>query len=186
MIMSRLRWVLLVVLLVVTVAACSDLAPAETPEQLDNTPGPPVLVDETVVENEVFRVEYPGGWRAVTSPTFSQPWVVFTPPEEDAVIVVAVNGEDTEVTPENAEGELRRDSWEVLLPGGWTITAVMRSPEGERRDVLLPVFDDVAASISAPQTIPTRPFPSETPRPSNTPRPTPTPTPFAAPTGRSL
>lgn len=94
-------WIILLVFL----AGCGSIAPAKLPAQLDNTPGPSVVLSDNVYQSTAFNVRYPDGWQVVTSPADRPVWVVFT--DDTAVIVIATRAEDTQITLADAQREER-------------------------------------------------------------------------------
>jgi len=55
---------------IMLLAACT---PAQPPPSLSATPGAAVVVTRDTYRNDLFSVEYPSGWRVVTSPAGAPP-----------------------------------------------------------------------------------------------------------------
>lgn len=135
--MSAQRWWVVGLVL----SACTALAPAQTPPQLDNTPGPPVVVTWNTYAAPEFSTFYPAGWTVITSPATSQRWVVFISPDEQAVMVLALNRDDTQVTPPvQGDSAPRRAERTVVLSGGQTLHAALIAPP-ENWDSLWQLFE---------------------------------------------
>jgi hypothetical protein len=142
------RWVLIACVTIV-LSACATLAPANTPPHLDYTPGPPVVITDQTYDAGPFSVRYPRGWRVITAAAFSTPWVAFTTPDETALIVLALDAQDTEVTPANTpEDELRRLDQDLMLNANQPLYAALIAPQSEW-DTYAPIFDRVTASVAA-------------------------------------
>jgi hypothetical protein len=138
----------LIVCVMMVLSACAALAPANTPPHLDYTPGPPVVITDQTYDAGPFSVRYPRGWRVITAAAFSTPWVVFTTPDETALIVLALDERDTEVAPANTPvDELRRQDQIVLLNPNQPLYAALIAPQNEW-DTYTPIFDRVTASVT--------------------------------------
>lgn len=128
---------IILLLVVLLIGACGSIVPATTPPQLDDTPGPPVVVTWDTYTAVEFSVQYPPDWTVVTSPAFSPTWVVFTSPDQQAVIVLALNPDDTQVTPPvAAESPLQREEVTVTLADETMLTAALIAPSGEWEGLL--------------------------------------------------
>ena len=131
-------------------SACGALAPAHPPPHLVYTPGPPVVVGDSVYEGGAFAVRYPRGWRVITAAAFSTPWVVFTTSDETALIVLALDPQDTQVVPANTPpDDLRRLERIIALENDSSLLAVLIAPRQQWND-FLPVFNHMVASVVAP------------------------------------
>ena len=140
------RSTFLIGVLVIVIAACGRLAPADLPPQLEYTPGPFVIVTDQTYDAGVFTVRYPLGWQVITPATFNTPWVVFQSPDETAVIVLALDVDDTQVTPENIEqAELQRETTQIVLDED-TVFVVLVAPRAEWGDNLA-LFETVSNSV---------------------------------------
>jgi len=135
----------LALMLLIGVTACGRIAPATPPAQLSHTPGPPVTIADGTYTSIAFTVDYPGGWRVVTSPAFSLPWTVFASPADDAVIVVAVDPDDTDVTPANAIDPITRLEDTITLPENTITVALITS--NTQIETFRPIFEAVVASM---------------------------------------
>lgn len=134
-------------LIILCAAACGPIVPATTPPQLNHTPGAPVIVTWDTYTASEFSAHYPSGWTVITSPAFSTTWVVFTSPDEQAVIVLALDPNDTQVMPpQESDRSLQRESVEIPLNDGRTLTAVLAAPS-DKGQVFRPVFEQMIASV---------------------------------------
>lgn len=77
--------------------ACSPLAPATTPAQLQHTPGPFFSITETRFDAGLFRLEFPPSWRVVHLSPATAPLVrvVFVSPDQSTVSISQVHAADT-------------------------------------------------------------------------------------------
>jgi hypothetical protein len=119
------------------------------------------MVTETEYHGELFQARYPPGWQVVTSAAFSDLWVIFVSPDETAVIVLATDPEDTEITPPGAPVQIRRVE-EIIELGntsdrdpdeglhGPELIAVLVAPQ-ETWEAHYAAFHRVLASIEAAQ-----------------------------------
>ena len=130
-------------------AACGQLAPAVVPAQLSQTPGPPITVSNGVYHSTGFEVKMPVGWQIISSPAYSQPWVVFLSPEEDAVIVVAQDETDTNVVPPIVDGGLETILSQVELRNSTVIFAALATSQ-ERASFYTPLYQLLQESITTP------------------------------------
>lgn len=137
---------LYVVVIGFVLGACGAIAPATVPEQLEYTPGPPVVITDVTYENVLFRVAYPSAWRTVTSPANAAPWVVFASPQDDAVIVIAADEADTHVPPANVEGSLVREE-RSITQGDSSVLAVLIASEAQI-DTFMPLFEQIVSSVT--------------------------------------
>jgi hypothetical protein len=133
---------------ILLLAGCGQLVPAITPAQLSYTPGPPVVITDDTYESSLFRLRYPRGWRAITSAAFSEPWVVFASPDEKALIVVAVNPDDTQISPGAASenDELQRAERTIPLEDNSHLTAALVAPR-DSWDSHIAAFERVVESV---------------------------------------
>lgn len=137
---ASLRYVFLLSCLLL--AAC---IPAKVPDNLDDTPGPPVVVTERVYESSQFSARYPQGWRVVTSEARTPPAVIFVAPDEVSTIRLMVGPlDDINLSEPDLQTEVRG----LTLPGGLEMTAILSAPP-DQWAALLPVFERVLASLKA-------------------------------------
>lgn len=101
-------WHVAGLVLVLLLAGCGSLVPAQVPPQLTHTPGPPVIVTDNEVRTVAFRAQYPRGWQVVTGPAFADPWMIFLNPDQTALIVLALDPADTDVSPPAAGDDVCR------------------------------------------------------------------------------
>ncbi|MEO8608265.1 MAG: hypothetical protein ABI690_10305 [Chloroflexota bacterium] len=123
-------------------AAC---IPAKVPSNLDDTPGPAVVVSDHTFENSQFSARYPDGWRVVTSEAQATPSVIFVAPDDVATIQLLVGGL------ENANfnnPKVQTDVRSVTLDGDLQITAILSAPPAQW-DSYSAQFERVLASVKA-------------------------------------
>lgn len=133
-----LRYVFL--LCFVLLAAC---IPAKVPSNLDDTPGPAVVVSDHTFENSQFTARYPDGWRVVTSEAQAPPSVIFVAPDDVATIQLMVG------KLENAnfnDPKVKVDVRSLTLDGGLQITAILSAPPAQW-DTYTAQFERVLASL---------------------------------------
>lgn len=133
--------------LLLLAAACGQLVPVETPPQLEYTPGPPVVVTRNTYDAGPFFVEYPVGWRVITPAAFSIPWVVFMTDDQTALVVLALDPDDTDVAPPNTrEDALYRVHETVVLNERLSIHALLAIPRTQQEGYI-PVFEQILVSL---------------------------------------
>ena len=76
--------------------ACSPLAPATTPAQLQHTPGPFFTITASRFDAGLFRLDYPSTWRVVLLSPADAPLVqvVFVAPDQSTVSIAQVPSAD--------------------------------------------------------------------------------------------
>ncbi|MCY4021551.1 MAG: hypothetical protein OXG39_19285 [Chloroflexi bacterium] len=79
--------------------ACSPLVPAETPPQIQHTPGAFVTVSETRFDAGIFQLDYPSNWRVVKLSTSDTNYlkVAFVAPDQSTVTLTQVENADKSV-----------------------------------------------------------------------------------------
>ena len=135
------------VALAILLAGCGTLVPAQVPPQLTHTPGPPVIVTDNEVRLTAFQARYPRGWQVITGPALGDPWVIFVNPDQTALIVLATNPADTEVSPPAAGDNVCRLQQSVQLGGSppQTISAALAADSN--CDNHLPTFAHILESL---------------------------------------
>lgn len=114
--------------------------PARVPSNLDNTPGPAVIVADGYYQGSAFTARYLAGWRIVTSEASAPPSVIFVAPDEKSTIRLSVAPIDLSGLDPTFQIEQR----EIRLPGGLTIYAVLHAAV---ETSLLSNFEDILASL---------------------------------------
>jgi len=128
-------------LIFVLFSAC---VPAKVPDNLDDTPGPPVVVTDRVYESSQFSARYPQGWRVVTSEARTPPAVIFVAPDEVSTIRLMVGPlDDINLSEPDLQTEVRG----LTLPGGLDMTVILSAPP-DQWDALLPIFEHLLASVA--------------------------------------
>lgn len=111
--------------LLLGVAAC---VPATVPSQLAHTPGPGVTVNNGRYANSAFSLNYPEGWRVVSSAASADTASVMLIAPEDAALIVI--GEDAQ-TPTLPHAESLRTESQVKAVNGRRITLILSAPAAE-------------------------------------------------------
>lgn len=88
-----------IVLLLLT--ACAQIAPAQLPDRLQGqnnhlpTLSAPFIITNQHYTNSAFSVNYPQGWRVVSSASFAPPSAVFVSPDEKQIVLISTETEAT-------------------------------------------------------------------------------------------
>ncbi|MBL8161317.1 MAG: hypothetical protein JNJ61_04970 [Anaerolineae bacterium] len=135
--MTSLRFCSL--LLLCALAAC---IPARVPDNLDDTPGPPVVIVDQVYRGETFSAQVPAGWRIITSEARAPQAVIFVAPDEQSTIRLTAGTLTEAELPAGEEHELRV----IDLGEGVRVTAALSAP-ADVFAALQPTFEAVAASV---------------------------------------
>lgn len=123
----------------VLLSAC---IPAKVPTNLDDTPGPAVVVTDKTFENSYFTARYPDGWRVVTSEAQAQPSVIFVAPDEVSTIQLIVGAlENADFNNPKVQVDVRS-----ITLGDLQITAIL-SADPAQIGPLTAQFERVIASI---------------------------------------
>jgi len=119
--------------------------PAHVPDNLDDTPGPPVSVDSNVYQGAVFSAQIPAGWRVITGEAQAPQSVIFVAPDGKTLIrLIAGNVDKAAVTVADQRNEIAP----VTLANAITVTTVFSSPDSTWADYF-PVFEQVQDSLSS-------------------------------------
>jgi hypothetical protein len=121
---------------------CTGCIPATVPDNLDDTPGPPVIVADGYYQSDVFSVRYPVGWRIVTSEASAPASVIFVAPDEVSTIRLSVAPMDVSGLDPLFQIEQR----EMKLSDELTVYAVLHA-QAENRKMLQAAFEAVLASL---------------------------------------
>jgi hypothetical protein len=119
--------------------------PAHVPENLDDTPGPPIVVNNKVYRGAEFSARIPDGWRVITGEAQATQSVIFVAPDGKTLIrLVAGNVKADTVIVANQRNEIDP----VTLANAKIVTAVFSSPYStwER---YFPEFERVRDSLSS-------------------------------------
>jgi hypothetical protein len=144
---SRCRVAVRLLCALLTIAGCASVAPAQTPAQLDHTPGPVVILTNADYESSAFQVHFPQGWRVITSAASLPPAVIFVRPDDAALMMFSVEPADIPALP-GTEVQPRTQVREVMLDHGLTLYAAIAAPAADWEDMLR-LFDLAAASLEA-------------------------------------
>ena len=119
--------------------------PAHVPDNLDDTPGPPVVVDDHVYRGALFSAQIPDGWRVITSEAQAAQSVIFVAPDGKTLIrLIAGKVEAEAVTVANQRNAI--DS--VTLANATMVTTVFSSPYSTWASYF-PEFEQVRDSLSS-------------------------------------
>lgn len=134
------RCLLVVLLMLFIIMGC---VPAQTPQNLDDTPGPSVVVTDRRYDAGPFSAEYPAGWRVITSPAGASPFVIFASPDNCAVILISTDAMDVPA-PTGCEesASFRR---EEQTAGAARLALVA---PGDAWDEYAPTFEQVVGSVN--------------------------------------
>jgi hypothetical protein len=119
--------------------------PAHEPDNLHNTPGPSVVVDDNVYQGAEFSAQIPAGWRVITGEAQAAQSVIFVAPDGKTLIhLIAGNVDEAAVTVGNQRNEIDP----VTLANTKTVTAVFSSPYSTWTNYF-PEFERVRDSLSS-------------------------------------
>ncbi len=131
---------------VLLLAGCAGDVPMERPAILDATPGPAVQLNANTYTSAAFSVWYPPDWQVTSSATFAAPWVAMSSPAGDAVIMIAVDAQDTaDIAPPAATAPRRQQMTAQTDNGAVTVVYIA---ESDQFDVYIPLLNRVIASIA--------------------------------------
>lgn len=133
------KWGLAMILLL------SGCIPAHEPDNLHNTPGPSVVVDNNVYQGAAFSAQVPAGWRVITGEAQAAQSVIFVAPDGKTLIhLIAGNVEASAVTVADQRNEIDP----VTLADTTIVTAVFSSPYSTWANYF-PTFEQVRDSLSS-------------------------------------
>lgn len=137
-------------MMLLLLAACGQIAPPTTPAQLAHTPGPYVTVTEDLYDAGVFRLDYPDGWRVVTSAASAPLSVVFVSPAENALMTFSV--EPFETLPEPSESApFERETRRLSLNDETPIYAALVHPADDA-ETFTTLFEHVLTTLESSPT----------------------------------
>lgn len=119
---------------------CMGCVPAKVPDNLDDTPGPSVVVADGYYRGSAFTARYPAGWRIVTSEASAPPSVIFVAPDEVSTIRLSVAPIDLS----GPDSAFQIEQRVITLKDGLTVYAVLHAT---RESSLLSDFEEVLASL---------------------------------------
>jgi hypothetical protein len=114
--------------------------PAKVPDNLDDTPGPFVVIADGYYRGSVFTVRYPPSWRVVTSEAGSPPSVILVAPDEVSTLRLSSAPIDLSQLDRTFYIEQR----EIRLSDDLTVYAVLHAMPDS---ALQSAFEDVLASL---------------------------------------
>lgn len=127
------------VLLLLALAAC---VPAQVPDQLFATAGPPIVMDGDWVRGEIFSVRVPQGWRVITGEASQPQRLILSAPDNLTTIELQV-GEALLSTDEPIP-----DIRQVIRLSTGVVTITLRTVPEQHESMQL-VLAQVVASLTA-------------------------------------
>lgn len=100
--------------------------PAHVPDNLDDTPGPPVMVSDGFYVGMDFQARIPDGWRVITGEARATQSAIFVAPDDKTLIRLVAGKVDVNtlfVDNQRNYGEVI-----TLAKSGQVVTAVFSSP----------------------------------------------------------
>ncbi|MBI1259553.1 MAG: hypothetical protein GC204_18960 [Chloroflexi bacterium] len=142
----RIEQLLLGCFVVLLFSAC---IPASPPANVSATPGEAAVITQDTYQNDVFRVEYPEGWRVITSPAGAPPSVTFVAPGDCALIIVSTSpvAEASLTSPSCDQTDIQTTT-QTLTLGSQSITVAGSAPSAGW-DAFTPSLDRITASLKA-------------------------------------
>jgi predicted phage tail protein len=119
--------------------------PAHEPDNLRNTPGAPVVVNDNHYQGVVFSAKIPDGWRVITGEAQAPQSVIFVAPDDRTLIKLiegTVEADTVKVTNQ------RNEIVPVTLADATNVTVVFSSPYSTWASYS-PAFEAVRDSLSS-------------------------------------
>ncbi len=130
---------------VVTCLMFGGCIPAHEPDNLHNTPGAPVVLDDNVYQGAAFRARIPDGWRVITGEAQAPQSVIFVAPDGKTLIrLIEGDVEADEVMVKKQRNEIIP----VTLANATIVTTVFSSPYSTWASYW-PDFEKVRDSLSS-------------------------------------
>jgi hypothetical protein len=128
---------------------CAGCIPAQTPPQLEFTPGAPVVVTDQLYQHEAYQVSYPAGWRVITAAAENAGSVTLAAPDNQALVFISTSSIDNPPALPDVENQ-QVETREISLTDGTTIyTALV--VDTEFQEAMQPTFDHILSSIDLPR-----------------------------------
>jgi hypothetical protein len=143
---SRTLYLIAALVVIVLSAAC---VPAQIPEELAFTPGPPVTVSETTYQVNDLRFHYPAGWRVVTGPAENPLRVVFVSPAEDAIIVLSPEAIENPPVPAAVEASQAEVLADEIRVSADTRLHVLLVTTHDRLALYRPAFEFMISTLTS-------------------------------------
>jgi hypothetical protein len=146
MVLSKQRWAQYIApLLLLIGTACTSL-PAQTPPQLQQTPGVFIVLDGDTVQTPAYAVDVPTGWKIVKSSIAAEPiTLVFAAPDNTMIIHVSENS-FPEIETDQA---LIKRQITIEVPNGPMIY-LWGEAQAEFEEAFYAAFERVSESIRLP------------------------------------
>ena len=123
----------------------SACVPAHVPDNLDDTPGPPVVVSDGWYYGIDFSARVPAGWRIITSEAAAPQAVIFAAPDNVAIIrLISGQAREADVITSGQRNAVD----EIKLADGRIITSVLSAPQ-DQWGTFAPVYEQVRQSVQA-------------------------------------
>ena len=136
-------WSLWLILLLVS--AC---IPASPPANVSATPGESAVITGDSYRNDIFSLEYPTGWRVITSPAGAPPSVTLVAPGNcDLIIVASAAITESIRSPSCDQPDIKTTTQTVML--GDQQIAIAGSAPSAGWDEFTKSLDRVAGSLKA-------------------------------------
>jgi hypothetical protein len=124
---------------------CAACIPAHVPDNLDDTPGPPISFENNVYKGAVFSAQIPAGWRVITGEAQAPQSVIFVAPDGKTLIrLIAGKVEESTVTIADQRNAIEP----ITLANAITVTTMFSSPYSTWASYF-PVFEQVRDSLSS-------------------------------------
>jgi hypothetical protein len=119
--------------------------PAHEPDNLHNTPGAPVVVDDSLYQGKLFSARIPDGWRVITGEAQAPQSVIFVAPDDKTLIRLIAGTVDEDTL---KVANQRNEIVPVTLADATSMTAVFSSPYSTWAHYF-PDFEAVRDSLSS-------------------------------------
>jgi hypothetical protein len=132
--------------LILLFASCIPAAPLPN---LSATPGAAAIITRDGYRNDLFSVEYPAGWRVITSPAGAPPSVTFVAPGDCGLVIVSSVPLESVPTSPSCVGSSDFTVDQRTIPlGDTTITVAASAPDTDWT-ALQAEMERIAASLRA-------------------------------------
>jgi len=132
-------------LILILCLMCAACIPAHVPDNLDDTPGPPISFENNIYQGAAFSAQIPSGWRVITGEAQAPQSVIFVAPDGKTLVrLIAGKADEASVT----VADQRNEIVPVTLANTTTVTAVFSSPASTWANYYS-VFEQVRDSLSS-------------------------------------
>jgi hypothetical protein len=113
------------------IALCFSACIPASPPRLSATVGAAAVITRDSYRNDLFSVEYPAGWRVITSPTGAPPSVTFVAPGDCGLVIVSsVSLSSAPTSPACDAADFTTDQ-RVISLGETTVTVAGSAPSAD-------------------------------------------------------